>query len=498
MNLTPASFPASLPGRLRRISAGSWMCVLSILVIPSLSHAETKAPPVADLLWLERLSYGVSDDSVAQLGKLGRKAYLEQQLNQNRADSIRPAGSEPIEQVLQRRQALQEEAKAKPAGPERRVIERGLRKESLEQARQFSEQWLTRAVESPQQLTELMAWFWFNHFNVYSAKADVGVMLADYGQAMRPHLLGNFKDLLRATVRHPAMLVYLDNVRSRQGNINENYARELLELHTLGVSGGYTQQDVQELARILTGLQVVRTNQPAPGGPHKADFIREGAFQFNPVQHDYGDKMFLKHRIEGKGWAEVDEAIDIMVTHPSTARFVARKLCQYFVSDNPSEELVTAAAKTFSDTRGEIKPVLRTIFASAEFEASLGKKYKTPFQYVVSAYRLGAQPMSPELSRNALLMAERLGERLHNRTTPDGFPLRTGEWAGPGQMAGRIHVARQIATGAVSGTGAPAVERSLALQLPVLGKVSSEAVSAQSSPGDAFFMLMASPEFMYR
>src|SRR2546422_7311634 len=197
-------------------------------------------------------------------------------------------------------------------------------------------------------------------------------LVADYEErAIRPHALGRFRDLLGATARHPAMLIYLDNAQNAANRINENYARELMELHTLGVDGGYTQRDVQELARILTGF-----------------VVREGWFEFIPGRHDYGDKLLLGRAIRGRGAAEVDEALDLLARHPATARFLCRKLALVFVSDDPSEVLVERLASTFPSSDGDIAAVLRELFPSAEFSASLGTKFKDPVHYVVSAVRL--------------------------------------------------------------------------------------------------------------
>src|SRR6201994_922000 len=177
-----------------------------------------------------------------------------------------------------------------------------------------------------------MTWFWLNHFNVHMYKRDIRAMVGDYeDQAIRPRALGRFRDLLEATLRHPAMLRYLDNAENAAGRINENYAREIMELHTLGVGSGYTQKDVQELARILTGVGVNLT----PDGPKvrpalRSQMVRDGLFVFNPNRHDYGDKIFLGHRINGRGLAEVDQALDILSRAPATSRFISRKLALFF------------------------------------------------------------------------------------------------------------------------------------------------------------------------
>ena len=163
-----------------------------------------------------------------------------------------------------------------------------------------------------------MTWFWFNHFNVHQYKANIRAMLADYEEhAIRPHALGRFRDLLAATLRHPAMLRYLDNADNAAGRINENYAREIMELHTMGVGSGYSQHDVEELARCLTGLGIdARPDNPRLKPELQAQLVRDGLFEFNPARHDYGDKVFLGHSIKGQGLAEIDEVLDILARHP--------------------------------------------------------------------------------------------------------------------------------------------------------------------------------------
>ena len=251
---------------------------------------------------------------------------------------------------------------------------------------------ITRAVASDRQLEEVMVDFWFNHFNVYAQKGAVRWMLPAYErEAIRPHALGRFRDLVLATARHPAMLFYLDNWLStradlvipggpnagRRMGLNENYARELMELHTLGVDGGYTQQDVIEVARCFTGWTIDRPQQG-------------GGFVFRPLAHDRGAKRVLGQVIPaGGGQQDGERVIDILVRHPSTARFIATKLARRFVSDDPPAALVERAAATFRRTDGDIRAVLATIVTSPEFWSAdaYRAKIKTPLEVVASAVR---------------------------------------------------------------------------------------------------------------
>src|SRR5438067_10638629 len=251
---------------------------------------------------------------------------------------------------------------------------------------------LVRAIESEWQLEEVMVDFWFNHFNVHAAKGEVKWYLTSYERdVIRPHALGRFGELLRGTATHPAMLFYLDNWlstrpnftvpfganRGRRAGLNENYARELMELHTLGVDGGYTQKDVTEVARAFTGCTIDRPRDDA-------------RFVFRPLTHDRGEKTVLGTRLPtGGGREDGERVLDLLLRHPSTATFIATKLVRRFVADEPPPALVERVAATFRRTEGDVKAMLRTILASPEFWApeARGAKIKKPFEYVASGVR---------------------------------------------------------------------------------------------------------------
>lgn len=244
-------------------------------------------------------------------------------------------------------------------------------REPAQQARERAA-WL--ALYSPSQLQDQMTWFWMNHFNVWANKGAVGTLVDEYeSQAIRPHALGRFRDLLAASLRAPAMLLYLDNHSSRAGKINENYARELMELHTLGVDGGYSQRDVQELARILTGVSVNLSGKPPKVKAALAAQLRQdGLFLFNPARHDFGDKTLLGKAIPGQGWQEVEQALDLLAAHPATARHISRKLATFFITDQPSEALVRELAEQYQRSQGDIAALLRHLFDSQAFAAGPG------------------------------------------------------------------------------------------------------------------------------
>jgi uncharacterized protein (DUF1800 family) len=338
-------------------------------------------------------------------------------------------------------------------------------------------------------------------------------MLGDYEEnAIRPHALGRFRALLGATARHPAMIRYLDNEQNAANRINENYARELMELHTLGIDGGYSQRDVQELARILTGVGLnLGSNVPKLAPARQALYVRQGLFEFNPNRHDFGDKTFLGQTVKGRGLQEVDEALDRLARHPSTARFLSRKLAVYFIADEPSPALIERMTQAFQTSDGDIASTLRAMFRSPEFAASLGRKFKDPVHYVISAVRL-AYDDKPILNTAPVInWLNRLGEGLYNRETPDGYPLTQVAWASPGQMTTRFEVARAIGSGSAGlfrSEGPQPIERPAFPQLSnalyyrtlqtTLGPETRKALEQASSPQDWNTFLLSSPEFMTR
>jgi uncharacterized protein (DUF1800 family) len=323
-------------------------------------------------------------------------------------------------------------------------------------ARPAVESRLLRALESPRQLEEVMVDFWFNHFNVFQGKNILRVMMGHYEHyAIRPFAMGRFRDLLGATARHPAMLYFLDNAISvapgtsgGSGNrgLNENYARELMELHTLGVDGGYQQKDVTELARMLTGWSIQPPNQSnyqeAPAAPGK--FALMPGFWFNERIHDKGNKEWLGHKIAPQGQNEGEFALDILAKHPATAKHIAFKLAQYFVSDKPEPALVSHLAEVFMTSDGAITTVLAALFSHASFwdAKHVGVKFKTPYQYVISSTRASGQT-PPNLQLLAGAMAAQ-GMPLYGCQTPDGYKNTEVAWLNPDAMTKRINFASTL------------------------------------------------------
>lgn len=302
-----------------------------------------------------------------------------------------------------------------------------------------------RAVLAERQLEEVMTDFWFNHFNVFMFKAATPYFIASYErEVIRPNALGKFKDLLTATAYAPAMLMFLDNFQSTGPNspggrnsrrgLNENYGRELLELHSVGVDGGYTQQDVVEVSKIFTGWTV---DQP----------YLNGGFQFDVRRHEPGPKTVLGQTIAEGGENEGRQVLDMLARHPSTARFISKKLAQRFLTDDPPEEVVKQMAATFQKTDGDIREVLRTLFHSPEFYSTkhYRAKTKTPFEFVISALRAtGTEVAAPDPVLQTLLS---LGMPPYSQAVPTGYPEHTASWMTPGALLTRINFVNGLSNG---------------------------------------------------
>ena len=460
------------------------------------------AEPVSDQVvvhLLNRLAFGPTLEEVRRVKTIGVERYVAEQLD---PESI----PEPIE--LRWRLAQLNTLKLNPVqlrqlyGPLRTLrgfkpnpeLEKAQRERVQVILRDASEARILRALLSPRQLREVMVDFWFNHFNVYSGKGLDDIWIGNYEeQAIRPFVLGRFRDLLFATTKHPAMLVYLDNAlstapaspgaRGRQKGLNENFAREVMELHTLGANGGYTQEDVVTLARVLTGWGV---NQP------NARFFPEYAAVFEGARHDYSPKVFLGRPLQSRGKAEGEEALDILARSPATAHHIAFELAQYFVADEPPPALVTRLAARFLETDGNIKEVLRTLFTSNEFRNSKGAKYKTPYQFVISAVR--AAGASPGNVRPLLGAMDQLGMPLFGCLTPDGYKNTEDAWLSPDATTRRISFATTLVRSSPVTVDAARLEA-------IFGSTLSEGTRAaieESPKGLRAALILGSPDFMHR
>ena len=484
--------------------------------------AKTAAMPALsrqDMLWLQRVSFGIDSSSVEELHRLGRARYLDRQL-QGHESLPAPVAAElaaleithvdPVRTIAE----VNAEHKANNAmsdGPDREAARKALNERGNQLAYEAVRSELLRATYSPDQLQEEMVWFWLNHFSVHQAKANLRWLVADYtDRAIRPHALGQFKDLVLATLEHPAMLAYLDNNQNAAGHVNENYARELMELHTLGVDAGYTQRDVQQLALVLTGSGINAGNPPRLKPELAGLYWRDGAFEFNPARHDFSTKVVLGHTIQGRGFAEVDEAVTWIVSQPACAHFISRELATYFVADNPPATLVERMAKTFQRTDGDIAAVLREMLLSPEINAALGGKFKDPTRFVVSAVRFAYDGRTITNTRPMFNWLNGLGETPFGRATPDGYPLTEAAWASSGQMSRRFEIARAIGSGSAAlfdaeggapaaAAGFPQLSNRLYFEAvePFLTARTREALGRANSQQEWNTFLLASPDFNY-
>jgi uncharacterized protein (DUF1800 family) len=319
---------------------------------------------------------------------------------------------------------------------------------------------LVRAVESSRQLNEVLADFWFNHFNVFLGKGEDRWMIGPYERdAIRPHVFGRFRDLLGATAAHPAMLWYLDNWSSvREGfgkqGLNENYARELLELHTMGVDGGYTQEDVREVARCFTGWSIVRPRGNAARATPREANLENGTFVYRDFAHDKGEKHVLGEVIPaGGGREDGEKVLDLLVRHPATARFLAAKLCRKFVSDAPPPALVARVADTFRKTRGDLRSVYAAIFSSPEFwsDAAFAAKTKTPLELAASAVRALGGTVRPAFAPSLSQQIARMGEPLYQCQPPTGYRDAAETWVNAGSLLNRLNFGLALASGRIEG-----------------------------------------------
>jgi uncharacterized protein (DUF1800 family) len=458
---------------------------------------------------LNRLAYGPRPGDVERVANMGVQRWIDQQLHPETIplpadldarlaalDTVNRGAGESLAEFLE----LRREVRMDDEGAKQRR-----REVQMRVARQAAEARLLRAVESPRQLEEVMVDFWYNHFNVFAGKGIARALVTSYERdAIRPYALGSFRALLGATAKHPAMLFYLDNVvssaprpdaKGRVRGLNENYARELMELHTLGADGGYTQRDVTELARMLTGWTFDQKRLARTGE----------TFRFDAARHDAGAKTWLGREIAPAGQQEGEYALDVLAVHPGTARHVSRELAQYFVSDEPPPSLVDRMAATWRASRGDIRAVLATLFASREFmdAGSIGAKFKTPYQFVVSALRASGVPVA---NVGPLVNTmNQLGMPLYGCQTPDGYKNTQDAWLNPDALTRRIAFASALAGGRLPLATVPADAPSAPvdparLQATLAGSISPRTLGiVQRNPDNLrAAMLLGSPDFMQR
>jgi uncharacterized protein (DUF1800 family) len=426
---------------------------------------------------LNRLTFGPRPGDVDKVRAMGLASWIDQQLHPERIDDAAAATLLPPLETAP--------ASADP---------RELRRLARQQIQSLAGEKILRATHSERQLQEVLVDFWFNHFNVYAGKGRTAEYLAEYErEAIRPHVFDRFRNLLEADAKSPAMLFYLDNWLSadptaaeripemrqqrqqrrqfggfgpfsrrraritpppqpNQGataakgkknvrGLNENYGRELLELHTLGVDGGYTQKDVIEVARAFTGWTI----------------DRDGTYRFVAALHDPGEKVVLGHTIKaGGGIDDGEKVLDIVASHPATAHHIAYQLAQRLVADEPPAALVDRAAARFRTTGGDLREVVSTIVTSPEFLAATVRdaKFKTPFALVVSTMRTTGATVS---DAGALVQTlQQMGEPLYMCQPPTGYHNTADAWISAGGLVSRMNFATRVASGNMPGVTLPA------------------------------------------
>ena len=482
----------------------------SITVGQKRSHGLTEEQRIVHVL--NRLGFGPRPGDVERIKSIGLENYINQQLAPEKiADTVAENKTQDLSALkmstadlyekypqpaqlirrMQDRGMLPKElsdAKGDQKNPQenpeyRKLIQEFYKENGLEQPQRIIAQLqasrILRAVYSERQLQEVMVDFWTNHFNIFFGKgADRWLLPAYDRDTIRPHAMGKFSTLLQATAQSPAMLFYLDNFQSVSPNanggrvqemmmnaqqrprrgINENYARELMELHTLGVDGGYTQKDVTEVARCFTGWTIF---QPR-GGAAAINALRgeeartrrpAGSFFFNMRAHDDGEKVVLGNKIPaGGGFNDGLKVLDILARHPSTAKFIATKLVRHFVSDNPPPQLVNRVAAAFTKSDGDIRETLKAIFFSKEFYSPEAHraKVKRPFELAVSAIRvLGADTNGGPGTHQWIA---RIGEPLYGFQTPNGYSDAAESWVNTGGLLERMNFGVALAGNRVQGT----------------------------------------------
>jgi len=477
---------------------------IGLLSLPLLAHPSARASssPALALHAINRLGYGPKAGELQRWSALDWAELVEQQLSPS--SLALPADLQSRLEALQARQqplpervrAYREAERRANAAKDEKGGENERRELVQAHLQDATEARLLRALQSPRQLEERLVEFWFNHFNVFMGKGPLRVMVGDYeAEAIRPHVLGRFRDLLGATAKHPAMLFYLDNWMSsgpanmpdarrpranprRPQGLNENYARELMELHTLGVEGGYTQRDVTELARVLTGWGIDRRGS--------------GRFEFDEARHDSGSKEWLGQNVPGRGQRQGEWALDQLARHPKTAQRIAFKLAQHFVADQPDPQLVAATAQSFLQTDGDLRATTRTLLLhpAARDATVQGAQFKSPYRFVLSLLRAtGYTPEGGDAWMPILQGLRGLGQPLFGCVTPDGYKTTRDAWLDPEALTRRAELASRLAQRLQ-----PAPESLLATLGPAIGPATRSAVAQQPARQQAA-LLLGSPDF---
>jgi uncharacterized protein (DUF1800 family) len=477
---------------------------------------------------LDRLAYGPRPGDVTRVVTMGTDAYIDRQL----APEVVPENPRLVQELASLSTLRMSPVELFAAfGPPRPAPgmkrDPGLVKAARQRGRIVLQQLiaarLARAINSNHQLEEVMTEFWFSHFNIFAGKGLDYLWIGSFEeQAIRPYVLGRFRDLLEATAKHPAMLFYLDNwlnqVPGGKKGINENYAREVMELHTLGSDGGYTQADVIALAHILTGWGF-----PRPALVRRMP-VPPTAFYFDPDKHDFSAQTFLGSVIPAGGIEQGERALDMLARSPATAHHIAFELVQFFVADKPDPAYVNAVARRFEATDGDVRATLRALFHDRRFWAGAApgaRKFKTPYEYVLSAVRIAGVTLDDPRVLQGLLF--QMGMPLYRYQTPEGYKNTQDVSLNSDAMAKRIDFAVALARGKFPGehdagrtvvpllVSAEPPRRNLllgdaaTLDVVALERAYGRRLSAKTqaaidsaAPGMKAALLLAGPEFMQR
>ena len=458
---------------------------------------------------LNRLAFGARPGEVERVARMGVDRWITEQLHPEkigdtatdrrlaRYETLSLTNSEIMREVYQPLVAARR--KAQKEGKEGNdPAMRALRRDAQRVIGELSAQRILRAAESERQLNEIMVDFWMNHFNVFAGKSIDRFLLTSYERdTIRPNVWGNFETLLLASAKSPAMLFYLDNARSvaapenrrglaamvKRGGLNENYAREIMELHTLGADGGYSQKDVTELARVLTGWSIDR---------------KSGTFVFRAGLHDREAKTVLGIVLpDGGGIEEGERMIRHLARHPSTARHIARKLAERLVTDDPPSALIERVAARFTQTRGNLRETVRAVITSHEFNDPrfFRVKVKSPFEYTISAIRaLGGKIENPMPLALAL---KRMGQPLYFAQPPTGYADAAAAWVNSGALVERINFAIALAGNKIHGVRVSPVTDPLSLAGVSLSAHTRSVIAARKTDDRAVVagLVIGSPEF---
>ena len=457
----------------------------SLLFLSAQALAQADSGPAAVWRATSRLGYGPSPAS-AQAAHTGAKVWALQHIDgayeASQKSPLIPtelaAFNAPVDDLARdfhafteaRKKLRERAANAQDSEADKAVVEERFLREIV----RSSAAWRVMACSDgalEQPLLAKMTEFWFNHFNVSVTKGPTRAFIGNYATTLRARALGKFEDLVLASAHHPAMLLYLDQAQSNVRGLNENYARELMELHTLGVGAGYTQADVRELARILTGWTV----QPGQGK----------GFAFNPRQHDTGDKLLLGQSFKSNGMQEGQDAIRMLARHPATAQRVTLRLAHTFVSDQPSQALLDQLASTFTRTQGDIRAVMQAMVESPEFWSTDHSLFKTPLDYACSALTAQGGVKDPRDIQQTIGFLNQAGQPLHAWPTPDGYKTSAATWLAPEALTRRADYALGLGNRMTEPTYLQAF----------LSPASRERI-AREAPNLRSGLMLASPDFM--